>query len=39
MASIELSTAASNNIDGILALQEENQLAHGGRLSARLPRA
>ena len=39
MASIELSTAAPSDIDGILALQEENQLEHGGLLSARLPRA
>jgi predicted GNAT superfamily acetyltransferase len=39
MPSIELSTAALSDIDGILALQEENQLEHGGLLSARLPRA
>ena len=39
MPSIELSTAAPSDIDGILALQEENQLEHGGLLSARLPRA
>ena len=39
MASIELSTAAPSDIDGILALQEENQPEHGGLLSAQLPRA
>jgi hypothetical protein len=39
MASIEMSIAAPSDIDGILALQEENQLEHGGLLSARLPRA
>ena len=39
MAPIELSTAAPTDIDGILALQEENQPEHGGLLSARLPRA
>ena len=38
MASIELSTAVPSDIDGILALHEENQLEHGGLLSARLPR-
>jgi predicted GNAT superfamily acetyltransferase len=39
MASIELSSAAQSEIDGILALQEENQPEHGGLLSARSPRA
>jgi L-amino acid N-acyltransferase YncA len=39
LASIELSTAAPSDIDGILGLQEENQPEQGGLLSARFPRA
>ena len=39
LASIELSTAAPSDIDGILGLQEENQPEQGGLLSTRLPRA
>jgi L-amino acid N-acyltransferase YncA len=36
---IEVGTATSDDIDGILGLQERNQPEHGGSLSARLPRA
>src|SRR5262249_61832598 len=38
IASIEVGIAVPRDIDGILALQEENEPDHGGLLSARLPR-
>src|SRR5262245_50096341 len=35
----EIDLATSDDIEGILDLQEHNLLGHGGLLSARLPRA
>src|SRR5262245_63557007 len=35
----EIAPATSDDIEGILKLQEKNLLGHGGHLSVRLPRA